>query len=208
MVVHGWPGSQQGRLLADGPWSSPDGPKGRLRMAQRVVSGCPQGRLRMARGSPFKPSTDGGSSEAGRRRCTIAHQDGSEGRLLEVGCLRIAQPVSVLAVSSRELTGPGAVDTCWAQSFQVVARLRKNSTTQSSRTLIILRCQVPTVQIPLLQLPTVQTVQKTVEVVEIPQLQILDKVVDMAVAMQNPLETPQLQISDMPVVFNDRCPWS
>ena len=151
----------------------------------------------MARGSPFKPSTDGGSSEAGRRRCTIAHQDGSEGRLLEVGCLRIAQPVSVLAVSSRELTGPGAVDTCWAQSFQVVARLRKNSTTQSSRTLTILRCQVPTVlavqkpvEIPLLQVPTVQTVQKTVEVVEIPQLQILDKVVDMA------------------FVCNDRWPWS
>ena len=100
-VVHGWP---QGRLrMATG--SSPDGqrvvsgwPKGRLRMAKgsspdghRVVSGWPQSRLRMARGrlrtargSPFKPSTDGRSSETGRRRCTNVHQNGSEGRLLQV----------------------------------------------------------------------------------------------------------------------------
>ena len=84
--------------------------RGRLRMARgrlRMARGHPRvarGHLWTARGSPFKPSTGGGSSEAGRRRCTIAHQGGSEGRLLEVGCLRIAQPVSVPVVSPRELT--------------------------------------------------------------------------------------------------------
>ena len=45
----------------------------------------------------------------GRRRCSIVHQDGSKGRLLEVGCLRTAQPVRVSAVSPRELTGRGRV---------------------------------------------------------------------------------------------------
>ena len=109
-VVHGWPhrSSPDGHTVVSG-W-----PHGRLRMATRsspdghtVVSGWPHGRLpdghtvvyRMATGSstdghrgrlpkarcsPFKPSTNGGSSEAGRRRCTIVHQNGSEGRLLQV----------------------------------------------------------------------------------------------------------------------------
>ena len=61
---------------------------GRLRMAEVSLAS----RLRMAgaicgwpwpstngQGSPVKPSTDGGRarSEAGRRRCTLVHQDGS-----------------------------------------------------------------------------------------------------------------------------------
>ena len=118
MAVHGWP---QGRpRMATG--SSTDG--------HRVVHGWPQGRPRMAtgsstdgQGSPFKPSTDGGRtrSVAGRRRCTIVHQNGSEGRLLQViygwptGRPRRAQPLHIPAVSCRELTGTTALN-AWSAS--------------------------------------------------------------------------------------------
>ena len=80
--------------------SSPDGLEGRLRMAT--------GRLRTARGSPFKLFTDGGSSGGGDVPLHI--KMAVSGRLLKVGCLRIAQLVRVPAVSPPELTGPGAVD--------------------------------------------------------------------------------------------------
>ena len=98
VVVHGWPMFPKGSS-ADGQW-----------FPRSVVYGWPQGRLRITTGS----STDGprfsvqavhgwreSRLEAGRRRCTTVHQNGSEGRLLQVvygwptGRPRMAQPVHV-----------------------------------------------------------------------------------------------------------------
>ena len=50
------------------------------------------------------------------------------------------------------------------------------------------------------QVPTVQTVQKTVEVLEFPQLQILVKVVDMLVAVEFPNLHFLVNVVDMPAV--------
>ena len=93
-------------------------PHGRPRMATRSFTDGHTVVLRTARCSPFKPSTDGGSSEAGRRRYTIVHQNGSEGRLLQVvygwptGRLRMAQPVHDGCRWTRQCGRPWRLHSC------------------------------------------------------------------------------------------------
>ena len=121
MVVCGWllvPKTGRLRMARGRPRMA----CGRLRMAEvsqtsRRRMARSHLRMAMVQGSPFKPSTDGGRtrSEAGRAAMYHVHQNGCEGRLLQVvhgwptGRPRIAQLVHVPAVSCRELTGTTAL---------------------------------------------------------------------------------------------------